>query len=129
MSKLWTFLDFVDGNGTNLIHEWIQALPKEAKAKMTHRIELLEVVQQFTEPYTEILTGDCAGLFEIKFRAKRVQYRPLAFFGPERREVTLLAGATEKGGQLKPPSICATALSRKALVQTDRRHVCSHDFS
>ena len=43
---------------------------------------------------------------------------------------TLLAGAIERNDRLVPPSICATALARKALLlgEQSRRCVCPHDF-
>lgn len=129
MAKLWTFLDFVDGNGTNLIHDWINDLPKGAKAKMTTKIEYLEVTETFVMPDTRILHGECDGLFEIRFQFRRVQYRPLACYGPGTREVTVLTGAIEKENRFEPPGACITALSRKDLIQSDRRYVCPHDFS
>ena len=130
--KLWAFLDFVDGQGENVIQDWLQGLAPsvraEVKAKLNTRIQYLEVTSIFGPPYTGLLHGECAGLFEIKFKVKNVQYRPLACYGPEAREVTLLFGAIEKSDRLEPPGACSTALNRKALIDTDRRYVCPHDF-
>lgn len=130
MAKIWTFLDFVNDNGVNLVREWTQRMPPIAKQRFTTRIELLEVTPVLqTAGYTTVLEGECDGLFEIKFTANRIQWRPLAYYGPGRRQVTILAGATEKGGRLMPRNACAMALARRDLVQSDRRYVCDHDFS
>lgn len=130
--KLWSFLDFVDDRGENVIQRWLQGLPPSArnsvKAKMTTRIEYLEVTPVFRPPHARDLHGECAGLFEIRFKSN-VQYRPLACYGPDTaKEVTLLMGATEREGRFEPPGACLTALRRKALIFADRRHVCPHDF-
>lgn len=125
----WTFLDFVDERGVNLIHRWIEGLPTNAKVRMQARIPLMAGMPVLRFPYTRMLEGDCDGLFEIRFEVDNVQYRPLAYYGPERRDITILTGATEVGGRLEPPGICGTALNRKSLVEQDRRYVCPHDLS
>jgi hypothetical protein len=131
--KLWSFLDFVDDRGENVIQRWLQSLPpsarKSVKAKMTARIEYLEVTPVFCPPYARDLHGECEGLFEIIFRVKNLQYRPLACRGPDTtREVTLLMGAIEREERFDPPGACSTALRRKALIFADRRYVRPHDF-
>ena len=132
----WTFLDFVDENGTNRIKEWVESLPpsatKRVKAKLNaHILHLQAQTELAGGPYMTSLHGECANLLEIKLRVGRVQYRPLACYGPGQREVTLLFGAEERGGKLKPTSACSRALKRRELVlaDTQRRRVCDHDFS
>lgn len=130
--KLWSFLDFVDDRGENVIQKWLQDLPpsvrKRVRAKMNTYIEHLEVTSRFGMPYVRDLHGECEGLFEIRF-GMNVQYRPLACYGPDTaKEVTLLMGATEREGRFEPPGACSTALRRKALIFADRRYVCPHDF-
>lgn len=126
---VWTFLDFVDERGLNVIHRWIEGLPKTAKVKIQTQIPILAAMEQLRFPYTTMLEGECDGLMEIRFRVRNVQYRPLAYYGPQQGEVTILTGATEVGDRIEPPGICATALNRKALVDQDRRYVCPHDLS
>jgi hypothetical protein len=126
---VWTFLDFVDHRGRNLIHDWIEGLPMKARVRLQVQIPILAGLPLLRLPYTRMLEGECDGLFEIRIEVDNVQYRPLAYYGPEKREITILTGATEVGGQLQPPGICATALSRRDLVEQDRRYVCPHDLS
>src|SRR4030042_2858957 len=105
--KLWGFLDFVDERGENVIQRGLRSLPpsvrNSVKAKMTTRIEYLEVMRVFRPPYARELHGECGGLFEIIFQVKNLQYRPLACRGPDTtKEVTLLMGAIEKEGRFDP---------------------------
>lgn len=75
-----------------------------------------------------MLHGECDGLMELRRQSGNVQYRPIGCYGPGQREVTLLVGATERGGRFVPPSACETAQERKArLIETGR--TCDHDFS
>lgn len=118
-----------------MIKSWIESLPlsrrKRVKAKLNARLLYLQALPRLRMPDARMLRGDCDGLFEIRLGVANVQYRPLACYGPGRSEVTLLAGAIEMNERLMPPSICSTALSRKALLMADnsRRYVCQHDFS
>ena len=131
----WTFVDFVDENGTNRIKEWVESLPrssrKQVKAKLTARIQYLAALTTLEGPYIKPLHGTYRNLMEIMLLVGRVQYRPLVCYGPGQREVTLLIGAEERGGHLKPSGAGDTALRRRALVlaDTERKRVCDHDFS
>lgn len=131
----WQFLDFVDENGTNRIKEWVEGLPPSARtrvrAKLTQRILHLRAQKSLAGSYVTPLHGPCAGLLEIHLLVGKVQYRPLACYGRSPREIVLLLGAEERGGQLKPSNACDTARKRRELVlaDTERKRVCDHDFS
>jgi hypothetical protein len=102
---------------------------RRPELKYKHEYHLLAAMQQLRYPYTTMLEGACDGLFEIRFESGNIQYRPLAYYGPEQGEITILTDATEIGGRLEPPGVCATALARKALAEQDRKYVCPHDLS
>lgn len=130
---MWEFFDFVDGDGRNVIHEWLDGLApsarKKVRQKLTARLDYLQATPVFALPYTRMLVGDCAGIFEIRFEVNNVQYRPLACYGPSGREVTILTGAIEVNDRFEPLSVPSTALERKALVMSNRRYVCPHDYT
>ena len=132
--KLWSFFDFVDDRGENVIQRWLErdiapSLTKRVRVKMTAYIQHLEVTARFGRPYTADLHGECEGLLEIILNLGKVQYRPLACYGPDiAKEITLLMGARERGGRFDPPGACPTALGRRSLILADRRYVVPHDF-
>jgi len=109
--------------------EWINSLPAQAQAKIDQRILLLRAWQDKTWPpqYLSTLKG-YEGICEFRIVSSRVQYRPLGCYGPERREYTILIGAVEKGGKLKPPGACETAVDRRAIILQDRSRVRDHEF-
>jgi hypothetical protein len=128
----WTFLDFVDVNGTNRIKEWLTNLPPSSqaavKAKLTARIQHLQGLPHLGG-YITPLVG-CDGVMEIRMVTHNVQYRPLVCYGPNQREVVLLVVVEERNGRL-PRSACDIAQRRRALVFADNegKRVCRHDFS
>ena len=129
----WTFYDFVDERGGNGIRAALDALPPSrrarSKAALTQRLNLLKALPSLQDDqYTKALSGACDGLFEIRFRKDGVQYRPLAFYGPGRREITLLLLAEERNGRFVPRDACATALRRRGLALQDRRFIQPHDY-
>jgi hypothetical protein len=119
--------DFVDARGVNVIREWLQGLPTAARVKINVRIQYLEATAHCEPQYASQLRGECAGLMEIRIVASNVQYRPLGWYGPERREFTLLFGAIEKGNRLEPRSACAIALERKTQIG-ERGRTRDHEF-
>lgn len=130
----WEFLDFVDQRGVNQIKAWVEGLApsvrSRVKAKFNERLRMLQVQPVLNDPkLTKMLDGECDGLMEVRFRSQRVQYRPLAWYGPSTREITLLIGAEERENRFVPSNACQVALQRRTLVLRDRRQVCPHDFS
>jgi hypothetical protein len=47
--------------------------------------------------------------YEIRFRANKVQQRPIGYFGPTEDDFTILIWAQEKGSRLLPKSWCSIA--------------------
>ena len=121
---MWTFLDLVDEHGVNVIRDWLanevaQAHQAKVGARLEARIDHLSKVpiQDWKRPQVARLAGpEWDEIWEIRFKVRDVQYRPLLFFGPEEREVTLLMGAIERGGRILPREAPTTTRDRKALA-------------
>jgi len=122
----WTIYDFVSPE-RNEIRVWLDRLPKKAGAKIDVRLRYLETTQLWPEQYISALTG-CDDIYELKIVSGGVQYRPLGFYGPGRQEFTLVVGAVEKGGRLKPPAACPTAQQRMETVYGDRNRIVQHQY-
>ena len=128
----WTFRDYVDRRGRNAIKEWLGTVPSEVKVKLNARLQHLrdEKVLMDTR-FTEKLKGQGAeGLMEIKFEVGNVQYRPLAFYGPNPGEITIVFPAEERNDRFVPPGAVGTAQRRRHEVIADPEgKSCSHDYS
>ncbi len=127
MAGYRTFKDYVAPDGENVVHSWLNGLPKPAKVKINALLRRLEVVERLEMPEVRMLHGECDGLMELRREAGNVQYRPICCYDPGRGDVTLLTGAVERGGRFVPASACATAQSRRARL-TERGRTCDHDF-
>lgn len=115
---LWNFRSFVSATGEEAISDWYEAQSAKVQAKFDARLRVLRDMtpQEWKDPYTKPLSGDCAGLLEIRFLADKVQHRPLGFFGPSRMEFTIVLLAIEKNDRLIPPDACKTALWRRDQI-------------
>lgn len=83
MGRFWTFRDYVDGDGENLILAWLNERPKDVKAKINALIRRLELMEKLDRPQVGKLDGTCAGLLELRIKgADKIQYRPLCCNGP-----------------------------------------------
>jgi hypothetical protein len=126
----WRFYDYVDATKKNLIWLWLnQEVPRLVKAKFNNNILYLQtsLPDEWRMPLVRRLTGECDGLWEIRTEFQKVQYRVILF--REGRNVTLLAGATEKEGKFVPQSTCATAQKRRGEVGISDDRRCEHDYS
>lgn len=129
MVSRWTFKDYLSAEGENVFHAWLNGLPKAAKAKINAMLRYIEPMQELGPPQLKRLKGPCAGLMEVRVRgADNIQYRPLCCHGPGDGEITLLAGAIEKGSKFVPLSACSTAHMRQKEI-TERGRTCDHNFS
>ena len=124
----WEFHDYVDAAGKNRFREWLDDQPLKAQMQIDALIRNLEAVEQFRATHVKSLKGNCRGLIELRREIDNVQYRPLAYYGPARRQVTLLNGAIEKGGRFEPKSACETAIRRKKAIQSGFASTCPHEF-
>lgn len=130
MGAEFTFFDYIDSSGENVIRAWLQQQGAGVRAKFNTWIMHLEATPpgSWTRPFVDTLSRDCRGLIEIRVQRSKIQYRLLGFRGPNKREVTLVLGALEKEGKLEPPSACQQALSRKGEVEADPTRRKKHAF-
>lgn len=136
LPRSWTFYDFRNDRDENEISRWTSGPGKPAKARLNALVRHLSVVTRaFTrEDKVGLLrkAGPCHGedLIELIIRIGNVQFRPIGWYGPDHRTVTLLVGATERDGTFEPRNACEQAVNRKRLVIVNRRqHLVEHDYS
>jgi len=114
--------DYVAETGVNEFKVWTLALEKIQRAKLNARLDMLK--RNGDALFPEILAGTgTAGILKLKIKGN-VQLRPLLCRGPMNAgtEYTMLMGATEVGGKLKPKNADATANRLKAAVIADSMH-------
>jgi hypothetical protein len=129
--QFWTVRDYLAENGENVIRTWLDGLSAVAQADIDAQIQTIERTETLTRPAWGKLGykngQDCRELYEIRVKCEGVQYRPLTCFGPGRRMITILIGATERDSRLVPGSVCRTALARKLIIETTAGRTCLHE--
>ena len=68
------------------------------------------------------------GLGKLRFKANKIQYRPIGFFGPASGEFTLLIGAEERNQRFVPRDVPDQAVRRKAMAASDRGRIRVYDY-
>ena len=128
----WTFFDFVTVRGSgetfNEFHAWLNSkeVTTKAKAKINGRLIALQGFALFPDQYFSAYRG-WDDLYELKIVCSGVQYRPFGFYGPHRRQFTLLVGSIEKGKV--PKSTLEVADERRKIVIADPSRIVPHDPS
>ena len=127
-NETWTMLVYVDDRRRTAIEKWSLGFSQTAKSILDRRLMYLSATRCWGRPHASKLRG-YSKLWEIRFENMRVQYRPLGFFGPGRKEFTILIGAYERDGKFDPlnaPKI-AEKLMVKVLNDRSRRHVTEYE--
>lgn len=121
-------MDFHSARGENEILSWLNSLevPKSAKAKINARIMTLQGFPIFPEQYFSAYKN-WDDLYELRIVFANVQYRPFGFYGPSRKQFSLLIGGVEKGKV--PKRLLGVADERRKIVIGDAARVRAHDFS
>jgi hypothetical protein len=122
----WTFYDFLEERGVNPIRQWLDSLPDKARAKINTRIVFLMAQIVWPEQYVSSLTG-WPELVGLRVVHANVQYRPLDFYGPGRREFTIVLGSVEKGW-LPNRILEAADANRKLILAIGRNRIRGHEF-
>jgi hypothetical protein len=124
--RLWSFWEFVTEGGRGVITEWYEKLPVEVQREFEDRLRYLANVPRhlWALPFYRQLT---AQIGEIRFKANRVQHRPLGFFGPKAWQFTLLFPAREKDRKFIPKDALTQAEERRKLVLLNGRRVQEYD--
>jgi hypothetical protein len=129
---LWAFKDYADESGRSVIAGWIDGMAQDRREKVRAKLDAYistlkdREFAQWPPDWTAQIKGH-PGLYEVRFTVKRVEYRPLFFFGPARREITLLIGAIEKNNRLIPPDAFGTASQRLINVKDDPKRAIDHE--
>jgi hypothetical protein len=116
MGVLWTFRSYVFPDGDDEVAQWYRSQAPKVQGKFDRRLHDLQQMapHEWRDPFTKQLQGVCDGLVEIRFKADRIQHRPLGFYGPGQHfEFTISFCAIERGGRFEPSDSCAIALRRK----------------
>jgi phage-related protein len=104
----WSVDFFKKADETLPVKEWMLDLPKEARAKLLARVQMLrEHGPSLDFPYTSQIEGR---LRELRLRLGKARYRVLYFFD-ERRTCILLHGFT-KNTEAVAPGETRVALQR-----------------
>ena len=82
-------------------------------------------IRVWPEQYVSALVG-WPGLVELRVGSAGSQYRPLGFYGPRRREFTIVLGAIEKGKL--PSRVLEVADGNRKVVLADGSRICEHEF-
>ena len=101
--------DALTTTGQNKLKAWTESLQKIPRGKLNARLDMLMLHGDALFP--EILTGtNTPGILKLRVKGN-VQLRPMLCKGPVdiEREFTLLLGAKEVGGELKPADADSTA--------------------
>jgi hypothetical protein len=122
---LSSFYDFVDARGVNLIKLWLDGLPLKVSAKINTRLLFMMSLPVWPEQYVSSLVG-WPGLVELRIGSFGTQYRPLGFYGPGRREFTILFGAIEKGKL--PKRVLEIVDENRRIVLRDASRIAPHEF-
>lgn len=97
------------------------AVTHAARARIYAEIRIIRTLAELKRPEVGMLKGECKGLLELRIKVNNVQYRPLCYRGPGPREITILIGAVEKGGEFDPKNACETAFNRIELIKKHGR--------
>ena len=114
--------DYIDANGVNVFRKWSLSLQPKERGKLNVKLDMLRINGKDLLP--AILTGtDVPGILKLCVKGQ-VQLRPLLCFGPikVKTEFTLLMGAKEVGGKIKPNKAFETADSYKQHVIADPKN-------
>lgn len=119
----WQFRCYLLGSEIDVLDEWRNAHAHDDAliAKMDTRLRFLrqQPRDRWVRPSFDTLSKDCAGLGEVRFEHKNVQYRPIGF-SSGRMEFTFVFVATEKSDKFVPKNTCKVAQERKREVESDR---------
>lgn len=109
MGSEYTFYDYIDGNGNNVIRDWLNGGGNPAKGRFIMVISHLEASPPrgfmnsvWNPPFVYDLKGSWKGFTEIRAKVNKIQYR---LFGRKIDRDVLLVTWGLHGGQGWHPSI------------------------
>lgn len=104
-----------------VVSSWWAGLPLPTQFRFKEAFRTLEQVQQPSWDEMKKLEGKCAGLLEIRLRCtiQKVQWRPIGFYGPGKRQFTVVCVARMQGNGFDPPNTCKTAQALRSQVEAN----------
>ena len=127
MGSEFSFYNYVDGAGNDVIRAWLETLPTKPRQRFKTWLLHLEGTPHgnWTRPYVETLDGYCAGLFEIRVSLGK-QYRLLGTHMG--KTPTLLHGFIKPGKKVRREE-CDRAFKHLADVSSDpEKHRVEHSY-
>lgn len=121
----WSFKVYVSSVGNESLQKTIDSLNTEQDADVIQyfkaRLRYLKNTPKmnWNEPHAKKLSG-IKDIYEIKFSANNVEYRPLGFFGPGKKEFTILIWATHKQRIYAPHDAINTADKRRKYIESGK---------
>jgi hypothetical protein len=122
---VWTFLDFVESDGSCPIADWLNAIGS-ARAAIDQRLLVQSAVKVWNDRWIKKYKSS-DGIYELRISWNRVEYRVFGTYRPGYQFV-LLEGAIEKGMRLPPGSIQRAEHRRETLLKEPSR-VRRHQFT
>lgn len=120
MASPFTFYDYLDEQGVNVIFHWLHGDGAASRAYFDHMIANLAAAPPgsslWAPPYCGPMKGKAwKDIFEIRKRGS-IQFRLFICYGPGDRQVTILAGGSHKNKIYTPHNVANLAQARKALL-------------
>ena len=113
----WIFKTYCSPTGRNDVQSDIDEVNEEVREHLLTRLRYLANTPpiDWHEPQAKKLKG-VENVYEIRFKAGNLQYRPLGYFGPGEGEFTILVWAYKKQGVYTPAQAIDTAGKRRKLL-------------
>jgi phage-related protein len=113
----WIFKTYCSPTGRNDVQVDIDGVDEEVREHFLTRLRYLANTPQIDwhEPQAKKLKG-VENVYEIRFKAGNLQYRPLGYFGPREGEFTILVWAYKKQSVYTPAEAINTAGKRRKLL-------------
>lgn len=118
-------MDYVEASGRNPIADWLDGFADQVQDVFSERLSTWEGVLKWSEKWASDYK-DWKGLYELRVTYKKVPYRPLFTYAPQ-RHVILLCGSIERNGKL-PRADLETAERRRNEWLKEPSRVVRHKF-
>jgi hypothetical protein len=121
---LWKFSVYFSGSGRSDTQRIIDQLDVETKIAFAVRVRYLAntLRKDWIEPQAKRLQGE-RNIYEIRFKARQLQCRPLGYFGPGEKQFTILIWCTHKQQIYFPPDAIKTAARRRSNIDGGRAYI------
>lgn len=121
----WRFKVYVSQLGSNDVQKAINKLKSGQDLVVLEnfkaRVRYLQHTPRNDWVFPKVKKLNISGkgeIYEIRFQANNVQYRPLGFFGPDSCEFTIVVWATHKQDIYDPAKAIETAESRRLEINS-----------